>query len=272
MDALLLPYSGIGLMLLLGLRHGFDPDHIAIIDSMAYRVASERPALAAWTGTLFALGHGLAVTAIAVGLAQWVGDVAMPHGVHLVLDWLPTLLLLMVGTLNLRSLLGTAQFRPIGWKSRFLPRRLHDSSHPLAITLVGVLFALVFDTATQAAAWGYAATSSSGTLAALFAGLAFTVGMMITDTVDGHLVVRLMRHTASRGNVALYRRTIGWLVVFMSYGIAAYEIVLHVHPGLEMSDFSMSIIGCALVAAMAFAYAVSLWRRRALTQRMEHAQ
>jgi high-affinity nickel permease len=43
MDNLLLPSSGIGLMLLLGLRHGFDPDHIAIIDSMAYRAVSDRP-------------------------------------------------------------------------------------------------------------------------------------------------------------------------------------------------------------------------------------
>jgi high-affinity nickel-transport protein len=264
MDNLLLPSSGIGLMLLLGLRHGFDPDHIAIIDSMAYRAVSDRPRLAAWTGTLFALGHGLAVTAIAVGLAQWMGGVSLGHGARFVLDWLPTLLLIVVGTLNLHGLLGTAQFQPRGLKSRLLPRRLRDSSHPLAIALVGVLFALVFDTATQAAAWGYAATSSSGTLAALLAGLAFTLGMVVTDTVDGHLVVRLMRHTASRGSMAVYRRRIGWMVVLLSYAMAAYEIALHVRPDLEMSDRAMTIIGCALVASLAFAYAVSLWRRRAL--------
>ena len=45
MEAALLPIPGLSLMFMLGLRHGFDPDHIAIIDSMAYRALGERPRL-----------------------------------------------------------------------------------------------------------------------------------------------------------------------------------------------------------------------------------
>jgi high-affinity nickel-transport protein len=48
--------SGILLMFMLGLRHGFDPDHIAIIDGVSVRYAATKPLLAKWTGTLFAAG------------------------------------------------------------------------------------------------------------------------------------------------------------------------------------------------------------------------
>ena len=43
METALLPIPGLSLMFMLGLRHGFDPDHIAIIDSMAYRALGDRP-------------------------------------------------------------------------------------------------------------------------------------------------------------------------------------------------------------------------------------
>jgi high-affinity nickel-transport protein len=50
-------------MFMLGLRHGFDPDHIAIIDGVSVRYAATKPLLAKWTGTLFAAGHGTVVLA-----------------------------------------------------------------------------------------------------------------------------------------------------------------------------------------------------------------
>ena len=44
----------------LGLRHGLDPDHIASVDALTYQGGSR------WAGALFALGHGGAVTLVAV--------------------------------------------------------------------------------------------------------------------------------------------------------------------------------------------------------------
>lgn len=53
-------------MLMLGLRHGLNPDHIAIIDSMTMKHSNEHSPYAKWVGTFFAIGHGLVVTTIAV--------------------------------------------------------------------------------------------------------------------------------------------------------------------------------------------------------------
>jgi nickel/cobalt transporter (NiCoT) family protein len=268
MEAALLPIPGLSLMFMLGLRHGFDPDHIAIIDSMAYRALGERPRLAPWTGTLFALGHGLAVTAIAVALGAFSSGIALPALLRTILDWLPTLLLILVGTLNLRDLLRQQVYRPRGWKTFFMPRRLRNSpsSHPLAIFGTGVLFALVFDTATQAAAWGYAATANAGSTAALVAGLAFTAGMVVTDSADGRLMVRLLRGTSDQAaaTAAAYRRRIGWTVVLMSYGMALYQIAAALRPDIELDDFAFTFVGGALVASLLIACGVLVRKRAAV--------
>jgi high-affinity nickel-transport protein len=54
----------------LGLRYGLDPDHLAAIDGLL-RFHPSR-----WNGLFFALGHGVLVTALAVGfghsLARWI--------------------------------------------------------------------------------------------------------------------------------------------------------------------------------------------------------
>ncbi|HEX8404264.1 MAG TPA: hypothetical protein VF670_06575 [Duganella sp.] len=268
MDTALLPIPGLSLMFMLGLRHGFDPDHIAIIDSMAYRALAERPRLAPWTGTLFALGHGLAVTAIAVVLGAFAGGIALAPALRALLDWLPTLLLILVGTLNLRDLLsvqpGAHAYRPKGWKTLFLPLRLRDSSHPLAMFGTGVLFALVFDTATQAAAWGYAATANAGSATALVAGLAFTAGMVVTDSADGRLMVRLLRGACGQADAAVsaYRRRIGWTVVLMSYAMALYQITTMLRPDAELDELAFTALGCALFAGLLIACAL-LARKRA---------
>jgi high-affinity nickel permease len=60
-----------GLVFALGMRHGFDPDHLATIDSMARASASRRPHLARWTGCLFSLGHGAVVTLVAAVIGMY---------------------------------------------------------------------------------------------------------------------------------------------------------------------------------------------------------
>jgi high-affinity nickel-transport protein len=255
--------SGLSLIFALGLRHGFDPDHIAMIDSLTYRSLTAQPKISYWVGTLFALGHGLAVTMIAVVLGATVGTMKLPSALNALFEWLPIALLLLVGTLNLRDLLSGKDYGVVGWKTRFMPQWLLRSSHPLAIFAIGIVFALVFDTATQAAAWGYAASAHSNVLAALIVGLVFTAGMAIADTVDGRLMVRFLHQVSDRSHAVTYRRAIGWMIVAMSYGIALFVIAKRLFPTLDLNDSFTSIAGFALFFALLLGYILFARRRSA---------
>lgn len=267
METELTSLTGLILMFVLGLRHGLDPDHIACIDGLTWRALSHDPdhGYAPWIGSLFALGHGLLVTSIAVGVSKLTHLVLVPDVVVQVFGWIPTLLLLLVGTMNLRLLLlSQSAYAPTGWKLKLIPQRLRNHSSPWAVVLIGILFATVFDTATQASAWGYVASNSGGgMLAALGAGIVFTFGMIITDTIDGRLICRINRSTKGQAAGQRYRRTLGWLIVGISYGVAAYNICKAAFPEVELGDFAFSLVGLFLIGVMLVVLALAVFGRRA---------
>lgn len=215
-------------MFLLGLQHGLAPDHLAFIDGMAMRGVAAKARSARWTGAYFALGHGLTITALAVLLGALGAALALPAPLARVVEWMPIVLLIVLGTLNLRQLLRRTQFRPVTFKDNILPARLRHSTHPLAIAGVGIVFALVFESVAQAATWGYAASAHGGPAAALAAGIAFTAGMLVTDTADGLLMTKVLSRSATGGRD--WRRPIGWCMVALSYGVALYLIAGHLYP------------------------------------------
>ncbi len=266
MDAELLSFSGLVLMFVLGLRHGLDPDHIACIDGLTWRALNHEHQHAHWIGTLFAIGHGLLVTGIAVGVSQFTRGLSVPESVVAVFGWIPTALLLLVGSLNLRLLMRKdPSYVPTGWKLRLIPQRLRNHSSPWAVVVIGVLFATVFDTATQASAWGYVASNKGGGLIAAFlAGIVFTIGMVITDTLDGRLICRISRGTDGQAAGRRFRRALGWLIVAISYGVAAYNIGKAFIPAIELDDAAFSVTGFALMAVMLLIWAWVWYSRRPL--------
>ena len=75
-----------------------------------------------WVGTLFAIGHGLLVTVIAVVVSQVGHAFHVPDSFAQVLQWTPTALLLLVAFLNLRQLISSsAQDAPASFKLRMIP-------------------------------------------------------------------------------------------------------------------------------------------------------
>jgi high-affinity nickel-transport protein len=267
MDAELISFSGLVLMFVLGLRHGLDPDHIACIDGLTWQALNHQHRHAKWIGTLFAIGHGLLVTVIAVAVSQLTKKIHVPDGVVTVFEWIPTLLLLLVGTLNLRLLLRAQQnYQPTGWKMRLIPARLRNNGSPLAVIAIGVLFATVFDTATQASAWGYVASNKGGgLLAALAAGLVFTAGMVITDTLDGRLICHVNSSSQAATAGPRYRRILGWLIVVISFGVAFYNIGKAFMPSIELDDLAFTLTGAALIVLMVVIWAW-LAHKRAVPQ------
>lgn len=265
MTAEWLSVSGLVLMFVLGLRHGLDPDHIACIDGLTWQALGRESHRhhAVWIGTLFALGHGLLVTSIAAGVSLLSHKVEVPEWVAQVFDWIPTLLLFLVGTMNLRLLMRReGSFTPTGWKLRLIPARLRSHGSPWSVVLIGVLFAAVFDTATQASAWGYVASNRGGGLvAAIAAGVVFTLGMVITDTLDGRIICSIDRRADGQAVARRYRRVLGWLIVAISYAVAGYNVAKALLPSVELSDTAFSISGFALVMMMVLVWAWSGRRR-----------
>jgi high-affinity nickel-transport protein len=242
--------SGFLLLFLLGLRHGFDPDHIAIIDGMSVRFNATRPELAKWTGTLFAAGHGSVVTCIAIMISCVSHAWNFPKIVWDILDWLPGIMLILVGILNMRMLMRKDTYRPAGIKSAFIPSRLKNSSNPLAIVLIGILFAMVFDTNTQAAAWAYTATSKLSTFNALLLGLSFSAGMIITDTLDSRILFTLMQKSSDNSAVLNYRRKLGWIIVFVSFIVGGYKLISHFFPSAEIPEITLTWVGVMFFVMM----------------------
>ena len=251
--------AGLLLMLMLGLRHGFDPDHIAIIDGVGVQYTETNPTLAKWAGTLFAIGHGTAVTIIAVLVSRFSHAFIFPTAVWNVLDWLPGILLIGVGVLNLRNLQGKKHYHPKGWKLFLVPKRLKNSSHPLAIVLMGTLFALVFDTNTQVAAWAYTATAHLSVSNALLLGSSFSLGMIITDTLDSRILFTLMKRSLVSNSVSTYRRNLGWIIVYVSFIVGGYKIASHLLPSIQLDDTVLMFIGIAFFVLMFLFYLFVLY-------------
>lgn len=253
----------LGLMVVLGLRHGLDPDHVAVIDNIVFRMADDRPRLAGWTGTLFALGHSLAVGGIALAVAGLTTRLALPAWTGAVVDAAVIGLLLLVGTLNLAALRREANYRPVGWRAGLVPAPLRESTRPLAIVAIGVVFGLVFDTATQAAAWGAAATARGGLSAAAAIVAAFAAGMTVADTCDSQIVSRLLRkRDGPTTMVRRYRRGVGWLIVVLSYGMALLALLEAAGVAGDFGDASLTAVGAIAAATVAVLLLCGRWMAR----------
>ncbi|WP_166845738.1 HoxN/HupN/NixA family nickel/cobalt transporter [Isoptericola sp. BMS4] len=196
----------------LGLRHAFDPDHIATIDNTTRRlVRTGRDAHG--VGLWFSLGHSTVVLAAALLLALGVralaplldDDASWLHRVTGV--WGPLVastFLLLVGTVNLMLLRRTLRAGraadgvaggPAGGPVSWVLRRFEwATDRPRRMYGVGLLFGLGFDTATSI---GLLATTAVVSLnegtwyAAVPLALLFAAGMSLLDSSQGAVARRV---------------------------------------------------------------------------------
>jgi high-affinity nickel-transport protein len=220
-----IPAGGLALFLLLGLRHGVEPDHIAAIDGLTLRAIDKHERHAPWTGTLFALGHGAAIAVLAIGVSLLAASIALPDGLLAVIDWLPVILLVLLGIWNLRALLAPGPYQPTSLRMRLMPARLRERTDVWATVAIGVLFALVVDTLAHVSAWSVFATHRGGWWAGVLAGLLFSVGMLVASTASSQLLCRLLGSARTDEANARFRRGIGWFVVILSFGVVLHALV-----------------------------------------------
>jgi high-affinity nickel-transport protein len=234
----------------LGLRHGADPDHLAIIDNLTRNAYERAPRWSRFVGTLFAGGHSVMVLAIAalVGLlGTWVGPF------HVLIEqigaWIGVVFLLFVASLNLVQLAFSHDV--VGSpRTRIIPTALRASAHVLTALPTGLLFGLGFETSSQLATYAIAFSAGAGILGAVLIGIAFCLGIICTDTLDGLLVHRFISLRAS----AMRRAKRTWLVAITLFAVAVAVYQLAQLLGWK-PPFPDIIVSAGLMLALFTTYA-----------------
>jgi nickel/cobalt transporter (NiCoT) family protein len=191
-------------ILLLGMRHGFDADHLAAIDAIAQFNSRARPALARRAGTLFALGHGCVFVGIALTVSVLAQAWQVPRWLEAFGAWVSISALTLLALLNIACVLRTPPqetARVVGLRSRLFGRLLR-AGNPGWVMGVGALFALSFDTVSQATLFAVMATPFGGWQPALLLALSFVAGMLLTDGLNGWWIARLIRRSDRSAYVA----------------------------------------------------------------------
>lgn len=218
----------LALVFALGLRHGFDPDHLVAIDGMTRSTRSR------WCGLFFSLGHGLAVTVIGVAVAfaalQW----SVPPWLEQTGAAVSVSVLLVLGLANLAAVLRAPageKVALVGLRGRWLTERLPASGHPAVFASVGAAFALSFDTVSHALLFSLTGATVAGAQFAAALGVVFTLGMVTTDTLNGLWVAKVMAGSDRR--TAAASRWMSAAVAFLCLFIALLTLVKQWLPTLD---------------------------------------
>src|SRR3954469_7553551 len=204
---------------LLGVRHAFDADHIAVIDNTTRKLVGERTrSLSA--GFWFSLGHSSVVFGLAFLLAMGVRAIVGPvqdegspmlQTLAMVGSLVAGTFLILIGLSNLFAAVGIAKvFRRMrsgdfdeaeleqhlqnrGFLARLFAKVMRRVSKPWHLYPVGLLMGLGFDTATQVELLVLAAGTGGFKMAwyaILVLPVLFAAGMSLFDAVDGVLMSR----------------------------------------------------------------------------------
>lgn len=255
-------FSSLALVAMLGFRHGFDADHIAVVDGMTrMRQVHGGYWTARLVGAQFAIGHSAII--LVASLLLHGQSAALPAWLDQLGMVISTCFLLAIGASNFAHALRPAGRVPAAGPFTAAVMRLTGNQlHP---TLVGMAFALSFDALAQAAFFASRGGQFSGMDAvALLAGV-FGLGMLVADAANGALLNwfadrsdRVARH-ASRFSSAF--------VAVIVLATASSGLVRQFDAGFAASWDDMGIwIGVALAALTTLVYTM-----RMLLQKRSHA-
>lgn len=247
------------LVFVLGVKHGFDADHLATIDGLTRFNARRDPVLARYCGTLFSLGHGAVVLAVALIVSVAAAGWQVPNWFESLGTWISIGFLTLLGVANLYAVLAAPAgevVRPVGLKGRLLGG-LQRTGNPLLVAAVGALFALSFDTMSQAALFALTATRFGGWEHGLTLGLAFMLGMLLCDGINGLWIARLLRRCDRAACIA--SRVMGLVVAGMALSVAGFGLAKHLSSVVDhWAEGKELAMGLAVVTLVAGSFVVAL--------------
>jgi high-affinity nickel-transport protein len=269
MDALPATWTALcALAFVLGLKHGFDADHLATIDGLTRHNARTSVALARIAGALFSLGHGAVVLLVALAAGTLAAGWRTPGWLEVTGAVVSVLFLFGLAFVNVRAVLTTdrnAVVAPAGLKARLLGRVL-TVRRPWAVAAVGALFALSFDTVSQAALFALAAGHFGGVPEALFVAALFVLGMLAVDGVNGVWISALIRRADRTAVIA--SRVMALAVAAISLAVGALTVGKLLLPAVDAwaSDHEL-LFGVVVVAGVSAAFVAAMRAARSLRPR-----
>jgi len=294
-----------GLAYIYGLRHAFDADHISAIDNTTRKLLQEgkKPL---GVGLFFSLGHSTVVLLIAVALGiatQFVQtSVVNENGQlksveKLIGTGVSGAFLLLIGILNLIILIDIIKlFRRMkagdydrqslehqlvagGVLTRLFGRLFRLIGHSWQMYLVGFLFGLGFDTASEISLLAISAGAAAQHLplyALISLPLIFAAGMSLMDTADGAFMSRAYSWAFSNPvRKVFYNLTMTALSVFVALFIGLIEVAQIMARMLNfrgaawdaLENLNFGIIGGIIVAAF-----IVSWAGAFLIYRSQHIE
>ncbi len=281
-----------------GLRHAVDADHIAAIDNSTRKLMQDgqRPV---GVGLFFSLGHSTIVVGLSVLLALSAGIVsdipAFREVGGLIGTTVSASFLLVIGFINLAVLLDISRmFRRVSQGGEYDEQSLEDflQNRGLLARLLrpalrlirkswhmyplGILFGLGFDTASEVALLGLAATSGANHVPIyliLILPALFAAGMSLVDSTDGIMMlgaygwayVKPIRKLYYNLNITL----VSVLIAFLIGGIEVLSIVgerFGLTGGIWdfVGGLDFEIIGFGIIAIFVLSWTIStvIYRRR----------
>jgi high-affinity nickel-transport protein len=193
-----------------GLRHAFDPDHIAAIDNVVRKLMQDnRPSIS--SGFFFALGHSsiVIIASVAISGTAVTFEPVQMSDINIVRTVVSALFLLAIGGSNIFVLrdiwrafsrlrrgeeITEDDLKPLSTSGplvRFFRPLFGIVSRSWHMFPIGFLFGLGFDTATEIGLFGISATQAAQGMsfwAILIFPLLFAAGMTLMDTADSAMM------------------------------------------------------------------------------------
>ncbi len=247
--------SGLALVGLMGLRHGFDADHIAVVDGLTRSRSVERSAWAArWVGLQFAAGHSAVI--LLAALLLYHQSAALPAWLDGLGRVISSVFLLVVGASSAQQAWhgrGRAAHRASlsGMLLRLTGRHLHPA-------LVGMAFALSFDALAQALFFASQGSSPSGLCQVVALAGVFGAGMVVSDALNG----ALLGWASAQGDAWSRRmgRAFSAAVALLALGTAAWGLARVVSPWADAAWGGIEPWLGPLALLLAVGAGVLLWR------------
>ena len=243
-------------MILLGLHHALDVDHITAIDNLVRLHSSTRKSQ--FIGAGFSLGHMISVLAEMILIIYFIGSITRVDQLSFWGGVIGAIALGVIGAINIYSMKKWGKTGSAILASKILARI--GVMKPFSSALIaGIVFGLGFDTATQISAITLSAVASAtlGVQVALVLAGFFAAGMVPLDTLDSYI----LRSAFSRiFDTRAFR--------FMAYSLSGAALTVAAVASYEtitnseiLPDITGSVLAVTIIV-VSFGYAYAARKRR----------